>query len=313
VTTTVAAGRPWAAITEVCRKKGPRVAAVAYLGNDAPRLLPLQRGDVLVVNASDQALLCHATSPDALQAFVDAGVAVSSSPSLHAKVLATATHAVIGSANASASSTRLDEAVVITDSRAAVNAVRRFVRSLDDTTAVDDNFLDAARAVWARGRQAGPPGAGGDLADAGLLPAGRFRLYLAADTSSYLQSDAEAQAVSKASRRARRGAGPAAAYYLDSFRTDAAFRVGDVLIQVCDDDAGVAHLWPPVVVISGRLPVRGVRDSVQLVRGRVGLDPIPVDEAAATLAAQGVNARLGHPRFVTADRTRVALLNLWDL
>jgi hypothetical protein len=100
----MAGGQVWPTITKVCQGRGPRMAAIAYLGWQAPQLLPLKKGDVLVVNVSDAALLTHATSPEALRTYVDAGVQVSSVPSLHAKVLVTATKAVIGSANASSHS-----------------------------------------------------------------------------------------------------------------------------------------------------------------------------------------------------------------
>lgn len=108
-------GEVWPQVTVACNGRGQRRAAIAYLGADAPRLLQLRRYDVLVVNASDAALLAHATSPKALEADLAAGVRVSSSAKLHAKVLVTPTHAVIGSANASTHSSAVDEAVVISD------------------------------------------------------------------------------------------------------------------------------------------------------------------------------------------------------
>ena len=41
---------PWPHITRAIRVRGPRHAAIAYLGEDAPTLLPLRAGDLLVVN-----------------------------------------------------------------------------------------------------------------------------------------------------------------------------------------------------------------------------------------------------------------------
>ncbi|RZI53567.1 MAG: phosphatidylserine/phosphatidylglycerophosphate/cardiolipin synthase family protein, partial [Pseudonocardia sp.] len=92
---------PWPHITRAIRTRGARYAAIGYLGQDAPELLPLRAGDLLVVNASKAAVRAHATSPAALAYYVNKGVRVLSSPTLHAKVIATNTRAVIGSANAS--------------------------------------------------------------------------------------------------------------------------------------------------------------------------------------------------------------------
>lgn len=122
--------------------RGPRHAAIAYLGEDAPTLLPLRAGDLLVVNASRAAVRAHVTSPMALAYYVEAGVRVLSSPNLHAGVIATSRRAVIGSANASHSSTIADEAVVITDDPEVVAAVRTFIDGIEEITEVDQVFLD---------------------------------------------------------------------------------------------------------------------------------------------------------------------------
>ncbi|MFF2028199.1 hypothetical protein ACFVW2_41335, partial [Streptomyces sp. NPDC058171] len=139
---------PWPHITRAIRTRGPRHAAIAYLGQDAPTLLPLRAGDVLVVNASRAAVRAHATSPAALAHYVAAGVRVLSSPNLHAGVIATARWAVIGSAGASHSSTISDEAVVVTDDPEVVAAVLAFIEGIDEITEVDQVFLDNATAIW---------------------------------------------------------------------------------------------------------------------------------------------------------------------
>ena len=138
---------PWPHITRAIRTRGPRRAAVAHLGQDAPTLLPLRAGDVLVVNASRAAVRAHATSPVALAYYVDAGVRVLSSPNLHANVIATDRRAVIGSANASHSSTLAEEAVIITDDPDLVTAAAAFIDGIDgidEVTEIDQAFLDNA-------------------------------------------------------------------------------------------------------------------------------------------------------------------------
>lgn len=153
-------GAVWPEMTAIARRGGPRRAAIAFLGADAPRRLPLAKGDVLIVNASRAALLSHATSPDALATYCKRGVNVFSSPILHAKVVVTRSCAVVGSANASPTSGRMHEAVMVTNDPAVVRAARDFVNALDGLTAVDEAFIDAARVVWDHGRAAGPPGPG---------------------------------------------------------------------------------------------------------------------------------------------------------
>lgn len=84
----------------------------------APEMLPLRRGDMLVVNASDSAVRSCSTCPEALDAYLRAGVRVYSEGDLHANVIATPTAAGIGSANASAHSRDLAlEASIITTAR----------------------------------------------------------------------------------------------------------------------------------------------------------------------------------------------------
>jgi hypothetical protein len=308
-------GHVWSAISKVCTGPGRRTAAIAFLGWDAPRLMPLRRGDVLVVNASDSALLAHATSPDALDAYVAAGVRVSSTPRLHAKVIVTNTHAVIGSANASTHSSELDEAIIVTDDQTVIAAGRAFISGLVDATPVDEEFLTAARATWARGRSSGLPGTAESRPDPGFLPRPPYRLYLAADTEFYDPGAGEEEVFRRARGRARRAAGPAASYYVDSFRVsrdDRPFARDDVIIQVYDFNGG-RWVWPPVVVFSDPLPVPRSRSVIQLVRGRVGLNAVSVDEVAHRLRVAGVGGRLDTARWVRSTPLRDALLDIWKL
>ncbi|ELB86118.1 hypothetical protein Rwratislav_46580 [Rhodococcus wratislaviensis IFP 2016] len=86
---------------------------------------------------------------------------VLSSPTLHAKVIATNARAVIGSANASENSTLADDAVVITDDPEIIASVRKFIDSLDEITEVDQVFLDDAILEWEIGRAVPLPGVTG--------------------------------------------------------------------------------------------------------------------------------------------------------
>ncbi|GAF45439.1 hypothetical protein [Rhodococcus wratislaviensis] len=159
----------------------------------------------------------HATSPTALAYYLDTGVGVLSSPNLHTGVIATDRRAVIGSANASHSSTLADEAAVITDDPSVVAAVRAFIDDIDEITEVDQVFLDNATAEWQIGRAVPLPGVTSrGRADPGFLPAKIPRMFLR-HIIDYQPSPTEHHAWA----RHRRGpAGPAAKYQLEWFHHD---------------------------------------------------------------------------------------------
>ena len=82
---------PWGKIRpEVARKRrGPIIAAVAYVGVKAHEVMPLRKGDFLICDASTRAIKQGVTSAKALKAFSAAGVQIYSHEGLHAKVIAT--------------------------------------------------------------------------------------------------------------------------------------------------------------------------------------------------------------------------------
>lgn len=164
---------PWKRISAAIATTGPRAAAMPYLGVDGPRLLRgLRRGDLLVVNATNEAIASHSTSPADIAELMARGVTVKTSPRLHAKVAATADHAVIGSANASAHSQASDEAVIITDVKTLVREVRSYIDALAaDATPIAEEYLQYLQQVWDQAPKATPiPGVNATSAETGLLP-----------------------------------------------------------------------------------------------------------------------------------------------
>lgn len=125
-------GSVWGEITElVAGSTGQIQAAIAYVGKEAPRLLPLKTGDVLIVNASERSLRSGATNPYVLEEFMGAGVEVHNAHALHAKVITTDTHTIVGSANASEnSSIRCQEAFMVSSTVKMRHQVRDFVDTL---------------------------------------------------------------------------------------------------------------------------------------------------------------------------------------
>lgn len=125
-------GSVWNEITELVGGSSSQVhAAIAYVGKDAKKLLPLKSGDVLVVNASSRSLVSGATNPYALESFMNAGVEVHNAHELHAKVVTTGSHTIVGSANASEnSSIRCLEAFIVSSTEEMRAGVMEFVESL---------------------------------------------------------------------------------------------------------------------------------------------------------------------------------------
>jgi hypothetical protein len=132
MTTEFIADRVWPAITEAARNtKSPAYVAVAYFGGGASKLLPLNKGSRLVVDASEHAVKSGQTSPAELLKLVRKGVKVYSIENLHAKVFVFGRTSFVGSANVSKNSENtLFEAVVRTTDNAVVSQVRHVVKAL---------------------------------------------------------------------------------------------------------------------------------------------------------------------------------------
>lgn len=308
---------PWPYITAALRRKGPRHAALAYVGVDAPDLLPLHSGDVLIVNAARAAVRVHATSPTALGHFVEQGVQVLSSPNLHANVIATTKQAIVGSASASHSSTIADEAVIITDDPETVTAVRTFIDSIDQTTLVDEMFIANAAAIWAIGRTVPLLGIGGRMRTGhDFLPTPADRMFIWHITDHQPGPDETLTWAAHVSLTAR---GPTAEYPAEWLRTERPdysnhrqLERGDIVIQVTADNTWI---HPPAVVESDPIPIPHSPHSVgYLLRTQTDLEPLPILEAQARLAGQGhPNPGLRTDHRILSPSLRASLLKLWKL
>lgn len=103
----------WTQVIRLLKKRDSKVAAIAYVSKGTP--LSFGDGDVLVCDASDQAIKSGETDAPSLRRFLNAGAQLYSCPNLHAKVLISGKSVVIGSANLSTSSENyLLEASLIT-------------------------------------------------------------------------------------------------------------------------------------------------------------------------------------------------------
>ncbi len=107
------------------------VAAVAYVGTDGPRILPLKKGDILVCNASDLAIKQGSTSANALAKYSKRRVRIYNQERLHGKVIVLSKKVFIGSANASKHSMEYwSEAVIESTDLLIIEKSRSYVLGL---------------------------------------------------------------------------------------------------------------------------------------------------------------------------------------
>lgn len=231
------------------RSKRPAHVAVAYLGQGASRILPLQRGTRLVVDASESSVRSGQTCPSELAKLQRRGVRIFSASNLHAKVFVLDSNAFVGSANASRrSSDALIEAVVMTSDREVVAGARRFVTDLclnelgPETLGrlakiyrpprAPGGFLSRTKSTGRRARPA--------------LPQVWLAQLIAADWPEWTEKVLERghQAAKDRMTRPRRHA-------IDEFSWDKrpSFRPGDIVFQVLKEDDGRRLVSPPGTVL----------------------------------------------------------------
>lgn len=128
---------PWHDIARSLRSRpsGSKVrAAIGYVAGTAPTVLTLQRGDVLVCDASEHAVRMGMTDPAVLLDWLQREVEIYSLRGLHAKVVVGRRTAWVGSANASINSkTVLVEAAIRTTDANVVGQLRDWVDGIAAT------------------------------------------------------------------------------------------------------------------------------------------------------------------------------------
>lgn len=122
----------WQMISAVAKRaRTTSHIAVGYFGQGGAKMLPLSRGSVVVVDASEIAVKSGQTCPAELLKLYNKGVRIFSSPNLHAKVYVLGSSLFIGSANVSGRSRDvLTEVVFTTNDRNSVREAKEFVKSL---------------------------------------------------------------------------------------------------------------------------------------------------------------------------------------
>ncbi len=131
----------WRQVAEFIGKREKKIAAIAYVSKGTPLLFG--KGDILVCDASDQAIKTGETDARMLGDFLKGGAILYCCPNLHAKLLVSGDWVVIGSANLSASSQSvLVEASLITTKPQIKSQVRAFIHELQRTSIpIDEQFI----------------------------------------------------------------------------------------------------------------------------------------------------------------------------
>lgn len=106
-------------------------AAIAYFGQGGAKLLPLRRGDRLIVDMSPAIVQAGGTDPREIEKLIRRGVHVYTRRHLHAKTIVADRYVISGSANVSKRSQQLlDEAAIFTNDQSAVRRAREFIERL---------------------------------------------------------------------------------------------------------------------------------------------------------------------------------------
>lgn len=246
MTTSLLTDATWDEITKAVRASPRKSAvAVAYFGAGASRMLPLAKGSVLVVDASDSAVRSGLTCPDDLTVLAKRGVRVYSAENLHAKIVIVNSVVFVGSGNASHNSaSTLIEATLRTSDRAVVSAARRFLSSLRGYELGPESLARLRKIYrppqrWTRGpkRRKGR-----------RLPLALPRLLIAQLRRKEPPRGSEA-AEATGERHARRKRTTRRHQLEWFYYQNSPFREGDRVVQVVEEDDGRRMVSPPGTVI----------------------------------------------------------------
>lgn len=143
----ILSGGLWDEVGGLATNAERKLAAVAYVSSDKD--VKFGPGDLLITDASDEAVATGQTSASVLRAAHERGAALYCTPRLHAKVLCLGRHVVVGSANLSENSVdNLVEAALVTDNPKTLAESRAFIEMLRETaTVIDDEFLERIETI----------------------------------------------------------------------------------------------------------------------------------------------------------------------
>lgn len=148
----------WPTVRKLSKGASHVQAAIAYVSS--AENLHLHAGDMLITDASDNAIKTGQTSAPVLQEYFSRGVAVYHCVGLHAKLLVADGKVIVGSGNASGSSAnRLVEAAILTTDPTLVSQAQSFVFQLaQQSVALDEKSLASLAEIKVERRAFGTGG-----------------------------------------------------------------------------------------------------------------------------------------------------------
>ena len=147
--------RLWPTLRKLAAKSGVKMAAVAYVTSD--KYVAFGDGDVLIVDASDSAIVQGQTDALILEQAFDRGAELYSYPGLHSKLMVLNGHAVVGSANLSLSSAKsLIEVALVSDQPKVVGMALSIISDLKQASQrIDESFIGRIKTIEVTARIGG--------------------------------------------------------------------------------------------------------------------------------------------------------------
>jgi hypothetical protein len=190
----------WQTLPEIIKSARHVDAAIAYFGYDGANLLPLKRGDRLVVDMSPATVKAGSTNPHEIEKLMARGVEVFTRRNLHAKIVVVDKTVLVGSANVSKNSRdNLDEAAVLTNDPVAVQRAQEFLNRICIGPVLPE-YLAECKKLYKPPRITGKQSAKGKSA----RRAAHAKLWLVNLVDDYSVPDAESGLFEKSEAKARR-------------------------------------------------------------------------------------------------------------
>lgn len=138
----------WSTITNLAMQSKQSDVAVGYLGSGANKLLPLQKGDSLVVDMSQDVVKKGQTNPFEIEKYYNKGVNVYTYSNLHAKLYVFDSRLVVCSANVSQHSKDvLTEVGLLSDDKDLLETARELVKSFQFET-VTPEYINLCKRIY---------------------------------------------------------------------------------------------------------------------------------------------------------------------
>ena len=264
--TTLLTYNHWPEITKAVRANHKSCyVAVAYFGQKGSKLLPLEKGSRLVVDASEQAVASGQTYPDELLKLVNKGVEVFSVRNLHAKVFVVGRTVFVGSANVSQrSASQLVEAVIRSSEKQLVASAKEFVLE-NCSDPLSPSALKKLQKLYKPPKIAGGK-RGKKSPKQSSSRASLKRLVLARLQENVELTDQEEKWSAASQAQAKKRQKHPRSFILEDFKWSGgcSFKTGDILIQVTKTQNGEFLVSPPGEVLTTR-PYKSKRGVVRFI------------------------------------------------